>query len=174
MAHNPDALGKTLADVKAQLADARDRGDFILADELHGKLTGLKASVAEAREDIVDGKFKYECSILEQQRQRETGTVTRGMRRMENDVNMHIEARVADLEVRGRVRRIRARAFMCWKLQLMSLFLRVCTANPPTGAHRARTTSARQSPTRVHADSRDADTEGSCRAPAAVAGLQQG
>ena len=100
MAHNPDALDKTLADVSVQLADARDRGDFILADELHAKLTGLKASVAEAREDIVDGKFKLECSILEQQRQREANTVTRGMRRMENDVNMHIEARVADLEVR--------------------------------------------------------------------------
>lgn len=102
MAHNPDALDKTLADVSVQLADARDRGDFILADELHAKLTGLKASVAEAREDIVDGKFKLECSILEQQRQREANTVTRGMRRMENDVNMHIEARVADLEVSAR------------------------------------------------------------------------
>ena len=101
MAHNPDALHKTLGDVTAQLADARDRGDFILADELHAKLTGLKASVAKAREEIVDGKFKYECSILEQQRHRETSTVTRGMRRMENDVNMHIEARVADLEVRA-------------------------------------------------------------------------
>ena len=102
MAHNPDALDKTLADVSVQLADARDRGDFILADELHAKLTGLKASVAEAREDIVDGKFKLECSILEQQRQREANTVTRGMWRMENDVNMHIEAHVADLEVSAR------------------------------------------------------------------------
>jgi hypothetical protein len=45
MAHNPDALDKTLADVSVQLTDARDRGDFILADELHAKLTGLKASV---------------------------------------------------------------------------------------------------------------------------------
>jgi hypothetical protein len=101
MAHNPDALDKTLQDVDAQLGDARDRGDFIKADELYATLSGLKASVAEARENIVDGKFKLECSILEQQRQREALTVTRGMRRMENDVNMHIEARVADLEVRG-------------------------------------------------------------------------
>ena len=101
MAHNPDALDKTLADVDAQLGDARDRGDFIKADELYATLSGLKASVAEARENIVDGKFKLECSILEQQREREAMTVTRGMRRMENDVNMHIEARVADLEVRA-------------------------------------------------------------------------
>ena len=140
MAHNPDALDKTLKDVSVQLADARDRGDFILADELHAKLTGLKASVAEAREDIVDGKFKYECSILEQQRQREANTVKRGMRRMENDVNMHIEARVADLEVSV------CAAYMFTRVcpSLLTDFLCcVCPAHPPTRAQRAGTAAAR-------------------------------
>jgi hypothetical protein len=134
MAHNPDALGKTLADVDAQLSDARDRGDFIKADELHATLSGLKASVAEAREHIVGGKFKLECSILEQQRQREAMTVTRGMRRMENDVNMHIEARVADLEVR-------VSPFDPPRVRHLPVLTRVpssvwCTAHPPKRAHR--------------------------------------
>ena len=34
MAHNPDALDKTLQDVDAQLGDARDRGDFAMASRL--------------------------------------------------------------------------------------------------------------------------------------------
>ena len=98
MAHNPEALERTLTDVDLQLKDARDRGDFTKAEELHATLSGLKASVAQAKEDIVDGKFQLEASILEQQRSSEARTVARGMRHMENDVNMHIEAQVADLE----------------------------------------------------------------------------
>ena len=98
MAHNPEALERTLTDVDLQLKDARDRGDFTKAEELHATLSGLKASVAQAKEDIVDGKFQLEASILEQQRTSEARTVARGMRHMENDVNMHIEAQVADLE----------------------------------------------------------------------------
>eukprot|EP01048_Picozoa_sp_COSAG05_P018271 COSAG05_NODE_2644_length_2810_cov_16.120251_2_plen_148_part_00 len=98
MAQAPENLESTLRDLGYQLGSAKDRGDFVEAEGLNATLTGLKASVAEAREDIVSGKFRQEMGALDAARHGLSTSTEQSMRRMEKEVNMQIEAKVADLE----------------------------------------------------------------------------
>ena len=84
--------------VQDSIVSAKERGDFVEAEGLNATLTGLKASVAEAREDIVSGKFRQEMGTLDAARHGLSTSTEQSMRRMEKEVNMQIEAKVADLE----------------------------------------------------------------------------